>query len=170
MSSNPNQNLMDDWEGSESWWNSVGTISTYEKKLPGPVSTTYQEKLPISAIHTYIRVNKKEMYAFAFNEGKWERGWCLDGSGIDQNSGLIDVGPKDNDYWCLNACKEISKATGCEFETRTKACYAHTQEVASGSGDEEYICFVFESKGFKWTKIYAHDLDGGLFSNLDDAK
>ena len=46
LKSNPNENLIDDWEG-HFWYNSVGTIAAYEGKIPGPLG---------------IWVKKKELY------------------------------------------------------------------------------------------------------------
>ena len=54
MRSNPKKNLMDDDE-SDWWWNSVGTLSTFQGKLPGPVNQT-----------NHYGVNKKELYVFTY--------------------------------------------------------------------------------------------------------
>ena len=53
MKSNPSQNLMDD-DPSGYWWNTVGTISEFGGKIPGPVA----------AGPTHIQVKKKELFVF----------------------------------------------------------------------------------------------------------
>ena len=53
MKSTPSHNLMDD-DPSGNWWNTVGTISDFHGKIPGPVA----------AGPTPIIVKKKELFAF----------------------------------------------------------------------------------------------------------
>ena len=53
MKSNPGNNLMDD-DPSGYWWNTVGTISEFGGKIPGPVA----------AGPTYIQVKKKELFVY----------------------------------------------------------------------------------------------------------
>ena len=53
MKSTPSHNLMDD-DPSNNWWNTVGTISKFHGKIPGPVATG----------PTNIIVKKKELFAF----------------------------------------------------------------------------------------------------------
>ena len=53
MKSNPGNNLMDD-DPSGYWWNTVGTISEFGGKIPGPVA----------AGPTHIQVKKKELFLF----------------------------------------------------------------------------------------------------------
>ena len=53
LKSNPEHNLMDDWEGAW-WWNSVGTITAHEGGIPGPVNAKKE----------YIIVKKKELYVY----------------------------------------------------------------------------------------------------------
>ena len=59
MKSNPGQNLMDDFEGNY-WWNSVGTISSFQGTLPGPVKKDGK----------HIVVKKKELFVYTYPEGK----------------------------------------------------------------------------------------------------
>ena len=53
MKSNPGNNLMDD-DPSAYWWNSVGTLSDYHGKIPGPVG----------AGKNYIPVMKKQLFVY----------------------------------------------------------------------------------------------------------
>ena len=53
MKSNPGQNLMDDFEGNW-WWNSIGTIQSFQGKIPGPVRKDRK----------HIGVKKKVLYCY----------------------------------------------------------------------------------------------------------
>ena len=76
----------------------------------------------------------------------WLKGYCLDRSGADQNTGQIQLGDTfDTADECLTECKKNKKATGCEFSKRI-SCIAHTKDVAAGSRDSGYQCMVFSSK------------------------
>ena len=66
----------------------------------------------------------------------------MDSSGKDQNSGTIQFGVKLSREDCLNSCKKIVGATGCEYKANT-GCGVHTQDVASGSNSKNFECFVF---------------------------
>ena len=81
----------------------------------------------------------------------WELGWCLDSSGKDQNSGTVDLGPKSSMDQCLHDCKKTAGATGCEYTTNN--CQVHTQDVAFGSGQSAYQCYVLRDKGLYFVDI-----------------
>lgn len=81
-----------------------------------------------------------------------EQGFCLkaDGSDPGQFSGQvqlnnINVNTPEKQEECLLLCRSIAGATGCEaiWDRGNMGCYVHTQEVASGSGDNKHFCWIF---------------------------
>ena len=81
---------------------------------------------------------------------KREKGYCVKSNGADQNSGQQklhsqDVTTTGQQQECLRLCREIVGAKGCEGNRDNiwRGCYAHTQEVARGSGtDDKFWCWI----------------------------
>ena len=48
---------------------------------------------------------------------------------------------------CLSACRQEEGASGCEYQARDRTCYIHTGDVATGSGDDGYTCYVLQQTG-----------------------
>ena len=79
-----------------------------------------------------------------------EEGFCVTSNGQDQNSGVVKLNDLDGNTpeskkECLNLCKDINGATGCEaiWNQDNRGCYAHTYEVARGNGVDNHVCWVF---------------------------
>ena len=78
-----------------------------------------------------------------------EQGYCLSSNGWDQNAGVqrldsLNEGTRKRQNECLRSCKTIPGITGCElvWGQRNSGCYAHTRDVASGSGVARHICWI----------------------------
>ena len=66
--------------------------------------------------------------------------------GLKSDSGTELNRVKESKEECLSECREVKDATGCEFHEgrgSTGICVAHTQEVKSGDGQDDFLCFVF---------------------------
>ena len=79
-----------------------------------------------------------------------EKGFCVTSNGRDQNSGVIKLNSLDGDTknrqeQCLKACRSVAGVTGCEviWSQNNRGCYAHTQEVAYGNGENRHYCWPF---------------------------
>ena len=71
-------------------------------------------------------------------------GWCEDSNGHDQGRGVVVLGITDDGEQCRMKCQQYKGATGCEFN-KGGGCAVHTQVVKSGSGNTDYVCWVFSS-------------------------
>ena len=92
-----------------------------------------------------------------------EPGYCEASDGSRQNSGkiqkygpnyelLADINTAYLENLCLKECREQPGATGCEivWGRDTRGCYAHTKEVARGSGAQkgyQHMCWIFNTIG-----------------------
>lgn len=80
-----------------------------------------------------------------------EAGYCVTGDSADQNSGVIKLTSNVDENTavrqadCLELCKAVSGATGCEliWNHHNVGCYAHTEEIARGNGIDNHGCWVF---------------------------
>ena len=70
-------------------------------------------------------------------------GWCLDENKVDVNQGKTTFGHGFNKTECLEKCKMMVNASGCEYSDINGACGYHTLPVSTGSGDSDYTCWVF---------------------------
>ena len=43
---------------------------------------------------------------------------------------------------CYDQCKNMENVTACEFHKKDGKCTFHTDEVAKGNGDHNYMCWV----------------------------
>ena len=78
-----------------------------------------------------------------------ERGYCLSSSRRDQNAGVKRLDSLNDETSkrqteCLQSCRLVPGVTGCEliWGQRHSGCYAHTREVALGSGVSRHICWI----------------------------
>ena len=62
-------------------------------------------------------------------------------TGADQNDGVVIISKHSFPEDCLEECKTHLDATGCEYHS-SDVCAYHTKEVADGSKDEDYYCWV----------------------------
>jgi len=80
-----------------------------------------------------------------------EPGYCVRADGADQNDGVFKVdesndGSEQNQQDCLWRCRnQVPGATGCEliWDRDNHGCYAHTQSIDRGNGDDQHKCWVF---------------------------
>ena len=79
-----------------------------------------------------------------------EKGFCVKRNGHDQNLGVKKINSLDGNtparqQQCLEFCRGTGGATGCEviWDNERRGCYAHTQEIARGNGQEGHKCWVF---------------------------
>ena len=79
-----------------------------------------------------------------------EKGNCITSQLKDRNNGVKKLNSLDGNTYeakqkCLALCKSVSGATGCEiiWGRDDRGCYAHTLEIAKGSGRDNYACWVF---------------------------
>jgi len=80
------------------------------------------------------------------------QGYCLNGNGVGQNGGDVDLGDLKAGTWtqqqkeCKERCiAEVNKGvtvTGCEANKSSRKCWLHNQSVAKGNGDTNYSCWV----------------------------
>ena len=81
-----------------------------------------------------------------------EAGYCVKEDGSDQNSGVnklndLDGNTPERQEECLDLCKAVSGATGCEviWNRNNRGCYVHTEEIARGNGADNHECWVFSN-------------------------
>lgn len=81
------------------------------------------------------------------------RGYCLDSSGNDQNTGVVqiyggDFGPDESlQMDCLDRCNKASavrRITGCEaiWWQNNRGCYIHTKEIAFSRNNDRHSCWI----------------------------
>lgn len=76
-----------------------------------------------------------------------EKGYCVKENGDNQDSGVIQLNSLDGStpeaqQECLELCQSEKGATGCEIDY-DNGCYAHTQEIVRGNGEDRKECWVF---------------------------
>ena len=88
-----------------------------------------------------------------------EKGFCVLSNGEDQDSGVkklnsVDGNTTQAQQECLKLCASVHGVTGCEviWNLGNKGCYAHTQDISHGNGDDRHFCWVF-SKSSKAGKL-----------------
>ena len=64
--------------------------------------------------------------------------------------GSIPVGDKQLGFGftldgCIAACKDVSQATGCNFDKKDGGCYVRWGSIFSGSGHPDFTCWKFVS-------------------------
>ena len=83
-----------------------------------------------------------------FSDNGWFEGACVDSSTETQTGGVSNLGKFKDRAKCLSACKTFAK-TGCEHDTKTKACLAHSKNVEYQEtvvADLTKDCFKIKSK------------------------
>ena len=77
------------------------------------------------------------------------KGWCVDGSKMDIDQDVRDLGINFTEEECIAECNRNSFgfSTGCEYYKPDQKCTLHNSPlVDSGSGNESYICQLLSGK------------------------